>query len=348
VGGDGVIRHFDGFAVSDMSSGTTSPMFDVWGASPTSVFAGTQQDVLHYNGISWSSTGFPDTYARNIWGFASNDVYVAGGNAYHIYHFNGGGWTRVHTTSVSMAGLWGATSNDMWVAPQFSTTQFHHYDGVAWGTVPVPSGDYNDIWGRAADDIYAVGKNGLVSHYDGFDWTPVPGAPLEWFSRIDGSGSDMFVLAGSKIYHFDGATFTEMDTGAPQTRTFVGVWASDNCEAFFVGPGSLTYRLSDRASAARPARPAAPMTLLPNSPNPFTEVTTLRVTLDSAQPVSVDIFDVAGRRVDTISAGVLPAGANEILWTARGRDGLRLRSGVYFYRVTTPSGTMTQKMVLLK
>jgi hypothetical protein len=90
------------------------------------------------------------------------------------------------------------------------------------------------------------------------------------------------------------------------------------------------------------------MELLPNSPNPFTEVTTLRVTLESTQPVTVDIFDVAGRRVDTIAAGVLPAGASEIRWTAHGRDGLRLRSGVYFYRVTTPAGTMTQKMVLLR
>lgn len=348
VGGDGVIRHYDGSSVTDMPSGTTSPMFDVWGASPTSVFAGTQQDVLHYDGVNWSSTGFPDTYARNIWGFASNDVYVAGGNAYHVFHFNGAGWTNVYTTSVSMAGLWGSATDDMWVAPQFQSTQFFHFDGVGWGPVAVPTGDYNDIWGRAADDIYAVGKNGLVTHYDGVDWTTVPGAPVEWFSRIDGSGANMFVLAGTKVYHFDGTTFTEMVTGAPPTRTFVGVWASDNCEAFFVGPSSLIYRLSDSPSSAGPVRPAAPMTLLPNSPNPFTEATTLRVTLESAQPVSVDIFDVAGRRVDTIDAGVLSAGDNEIRWTARDRDGLRLRSGVYFYRVTTPGGTMTQKMVLLK
>ncbi len=44
----------------------------------------------------------------------------------------------------------------------------------------------------------------------------------------------------------------------------------------------------------------------------------------------------------------MPAGTNKLHWDARRRDGTRLRSGVYFYTVSTPTGTQSRKMIVLR
>jgi len=66
-----------------------------------------------------------------------------------------------------------------------------------------------------------------------------------------------------------------------------------------------------------------------NIPNPFTDRTSIRVTLPAAATVSITIYDLLGRRVRRVRES-LQAG------TERRIDirGAALSSGVYFYRVT--------------
>jgi hypothetical protein len=83
-----------------------------------------------------------------------------------------------------------------------------------------------------------------------------------------------------------------------------------------------------------------------NVPNPFSGTTELRVGLPNAGDVAVDVYDVAGRRVFARRYGQVAAGWNRITFEARGTDGALLPSGVYFYRVTTGTETLTRKMVI--
>jgi hypothetical protein len=66
-----------------------------------------------------------------------------------------------------------------------------------------------------------------------------------------------------------------------------------------------------------------------NVPNPFTDHTSIQMTLPAPATVSVTIYDLLGRRVRRVRES-LPAG------TERRLDirGAALSSGVYFYRVT--------------
>lgn len=62
---------------------------------------------------------------------------------------------------------------------------------------------------------------------------------------------------------------------------------------------------------------------------------------------SLEIFDVAGRRIAAPLDGELTAGATHVVWNGTTADGGRLAQGVYFARVTTPERSATVKFVHL-
>ncbi|MBD3402043.1 PKD domain-containing protein [candidate division GN15 bacterium] len=80
-----------------------------------------------------------------------------------------------------------------------------------------------------------------------------------------------------------------------------------------------------------------------NYPNPFNPSTEISFALPSATSVKLEIFNVAGQRIETLVDGVLSAGVHTVTWHADNYS-----SGVYLYRLTTATETETRKMVLLK
>jgi len=83
--------------------------------------------------------------------------------------------------------------------------------------------------------------------------------------------------------------------------------------------------------------------LAQNYPNPFNPTTTFKFAIESAGQVDLSVYNVVGQKVSTVVSGVLDAGQHEITWNAE-----QYSSGVYFYRLTTPTNTETRKMMLLK
>jgi hypothetical protein len=102
----------------------------------------------------------------------------------------------------------------------------------------------------------------------------------------------------------------------------------------------------------RTAVPANPLetSLLPNQPNPFNPVTTLRFSLKERAKVGLSIYDARGRLVRTLLRPdkALPAGKYRLLWDARDDKGYEVPSGQYFYRFTAARYSKTRKMLLVK
>jgi hypothetical protein len=79
----------------------------------------------------------------------------------------------------------------------------------------------NSVWCDAAGDtVMVAGDNGFIFRYSGEGWemlTADPGG--SHFYDLDGtSAHDIFAVgAAGKIVHFDGATWTEMDSGVTET-----------------------------------------------------------------------------------------------------------------------------------
>ena len=82
---------------------------------------------------------------------------------------------------------------------------------------------------------------------------------------------------------------------------------------------------------------------LDNYPNPFNPSTTIGYTLAQAEQVRIGVYDVLGREVKRLVNGEQSAGRHEVVFEAG-----TLPSGTYFYRIETPSGVQTRKLVLLK
>ena len=82
---------------------------------------------------------------------------------------------------------------------------------------------------------------------------------------------------------------------------------------------------------------------LGNYPNPFNPTTTIRFELTERGQTSLVVYDVSGREVRVLHDGDLGSGVHEFRFDADG-----LPSGTYLYRLTTPSATKAEKMVLLK
>ncbi len=108
----------------------------------------------------------------------------------------------------------------------------------------------------------------------------------------------------------------------------------------FLGPqGTIfTYGLDagNRAVANGGDVPTA-FALNGNRPNPFSTRTALSFDLPEAAEVSVEVYDVMGRRVVSIDKGAMTAGADQRVEI----DGSGLASGVYVYRVNVVGASET-------
>ncbi|MDY6914761.1 MAG: FlgD immunoglobulin-like domain containing protein [Candidatus Cloacimonadota bacterium] len=85
-----------------------------------------------------------------------------------------------------------------------------------------------------------------------------------------------------------------------------------------------------------------------NYPNPFNPQTTIRFQTNQNTNVKVTIYNLKGEKVTTLQNGYLSAGNHNIVWDGRNRMGKDVTSGIYFYKISTPQYSKTQKMILLK
>jgi len=83
--------------------------------------------------------------------------------------------------------------------------------------------------------------------------------------------------------------------------------------------------------------------LFQNYPNPFNPVTIIRFEIPKAEHVSLTVYDVMGRRVETLINANLSPGYYEVPF-----DGSKLASGIYFFRLSAGSFVDTKKGVLVK
>ncbi len=79
-------------------------------------------------------------------------------------------------------------------------------------------------------------------------------------------------------------------------------------------------------------------------PNPFKPSTTIDYRVDKSASITLKVYDLKGRLVETLVDGYLAPNSYQQVWNAENAP-----SGVYFYRLTVNGNTVdTKRMVLLK
>jgi flagellar hook assembly protein FlgD len=83
-------------------------------------------------------------------------------------------------------------------------------------------------------------------------------------------------------------------------------------------------------------------------PNPFSTATRVEFSLPGAGTARIAVHDVRGRRVRTISDGVMTAGSHEVFWNGADDAGRRLPHGVYWITLTSAGRESHQQVVFME
>ncbi|MBC8216187.1 MAG: T9SS type A sorting domain-containing protein [Candidatus Marinimicrobia bacterium] len=75
-------------------------------------------------------------------------------------------------------------------------------------------------------------------------------------------------------------------------------------------------------------------TLYPNYPNPFNNKTTLHYELPYFGVVSINIYDILGRKINKLVNGLQTPGEKYVTWDGTDQLGINVNSGMYFYKIS--------------
>jgi len=119
---------------------------------------------------------------------------------------------------------------------------------------------------------------------------------------------------------------------------------SGNLEATCGGEG-LKEESGGMALVEQVTAPTYEFALGPARPNPSRGTVTIAYSLAQETPVSIRLYDMAGRLVKTLVQGMGHAGPHEVVWDARDDGGRAVPAGVYFYKMLAGSWGSQRKVV---
>lgn len=114
-------------------------------------------------------------------------------------------------------------------------------------------------------------------------------------------------------------------------------------EAIFVDNICLSYQPVSGIEISQNNEQPVDYSLSQNYPNPFNASTTIEYSLPVAALVKIEVYDLNGRRVVTLTDGIHRAGQHRLSWVPD-----NLASGIYFIQITSGRFTAHRKCMLLK
>lgn len=385
VDGDGDPKTTGVFAALGIAYNYATPVVaDLNGDKVPEVVIGSQSGKLWVKKLDGSDyTGFPMTFGGSITStpaigdlngdglpemvFGSSDNKL---NAVNINKAQAPGWPKGVNfnqdldSSPALADVDGDTYLDVAICAGNGTVYiFHGESGAIFTGYPVSILDSSGarvpsrsspvignvdsdpgldvVVGAQDGNLYAFRANGTaILGFPIKTDNVIEGAALLW--DLDGDGLTEVCLQGfdQKLY--------EWDTPAPFTPESCPwpMFAHDSRRSGIYGEPIFIV-----TGVPETAVPPSAAWLAQNVPNPFNPVTRIRYEVPPGEgrfPVTLEIFDAAGRRVKRLVDADLPAGEHFASWDGAGDDGIPAGSGVYFYRLTVNGRATARKMVLAR
>lgn len=157
---------------------------------------------------------------------------------------------------------------------------------------------------------------------------------------------------GWTIYLIDTELNKEVDILSESTYLFdfEGTYGKSAPNNTFGSKPKITSKASSKNRFHLRIDPGSDASELPNEfklkqnyPNPFNPSTTIEFNLPLQSQVALEIYDILGRKLETIVSENLSAGEHSYTWNAT-----RYASGVYIYRLSTAKNVFIKKMTLVK
>ena len=85
-----------------------------------------------------------------------------------------------------------------------------------------------------------------------------------------------------------------------------------------------------------------------NYPNPFNPSTTIPFNITQAGNVALNVYDMSGSLVKTLTSDYKEAGSYKVIWNGLNNDGQQVASGQYILKMSAPNYTNTLQMTFIK
>ncbi len=86
-----------------------------------------------------------------------------------------------------------------------------------------------------------------------------------------------------------------------------------------------------------------------NYPNPFNPTTTINFSLPRSGQTRLDVYDILGKHVTTLLDENMGAGTFRVVWDGNDKNGMKVASGMYIYRIQSGNNfTAVKKMLMVK
>ncbi len=262
-------------------------------------------------GASWTEkTGFGSDGLTNVRFGDTDRGWVVGGSGKIIcFDFNSDSWSE-QTSSMSNTfhGLFALNADTVWAVGWNGTIVRTLNTGLNWVTVAETGNDYTDVW---------FAENGLDGYFTGY--------AAGHFGVTSDGGYNVTHSAYGLENLLDWISFTDVNHG----------W----------GCGDFSRILSfaeNTTGIAEPEHsiPQAPGNMIFSSPNPFSVSSTVSFALPAECHVTLDLYDLTGRKIQTLHAGNLPGGEHNFLLS-----GTDLPPGTYFLRLNAGGITETRPLI---
>jgi len=165
----------------------------------------------------------------------------------------------------------------------------------------------------------------------------------------------LFLLSGNDPYQL--TEFSPcIDTGTPDTTGMFlppwdllhnqRVWDGDEDGIAIIDMGCYEFG-ADTVGVFYNELPITNYNLR-NYPNPFNPETKIVFNLPESGRVKLEIFNIKGQKVKTLADSYFEKSTHSVIWKGKDDNNKSVASGVYFYKLITPSKSITKRMLLLK
>jgi len=197
------------------------------------------------------------------------------------------------------------------------------------------------------DGYYRSMDNG--STWETLDWVQ----DINYALDIVGVEGHIYAINDQTIFITSdaGQTWSELTNGLNQDEAFyLGADLELTPSGYLYASGEYVHRSSQTVSSptmgVEPPRVPKQFSfkLFSAYPNPFNPTTTIRFDLDKTlNPISLQIYDITGRIMETLIYEKFESGHHEVQW-----DASASASGVYFVELVSDKNRSVQKLILLK
>jgi len=262
-----------------------------------------------------------------------------------LYLHGAGPWTIVYVTDAEVGVWWSYTTN--------SWTIVHNVAGQIIFVIPVGGKDIPEVPIALGEETLPVVMSSFTAQLTAQNFVA-----LTWVTQSE-SG-----MSGYRVYRGEADNFNKAIMITPNmipahntsnqqvyrmedhevavgTTYYYWLEAVEFNGASLFGPVSITVE-------GNVTPPLPEVTVLSNAyPNPFSMAgnTTIEVAIKAGETGTVTIYNILGQAVKTFN---VIEGNHRINWNGRDSKGKVCGSGIYFYRLSTPSMNQTKKLVIVK